>query len=276
MGTMDGVVLFNLGQFETSFWCRSLSLCVSLRNSNQHAFYLPPEATPEARVQTFYNSADRVWRRRRDFDDFDGWRIWLLLLFTCLLEDWIHNIDMMALGSTTSWHGCFFILGHGEGHRLQMTPPRDRPERRLSTASRASGTAGCSVGTFGWLNSLIHWYTGRLYFAFWNRDVNSLALTTSNRRTEEGRVSLEERMLETRRNCGESSVPWQRWCPIHILQEGHTTSARWLMLLPQQKARNLRPSRSSKTKNKWLQPMRRNHGPSMLKAYNLQKNTVLQ
>jgi len=29
-----------------------------------------------------------------------------------------------------------------EGHRLQMTPPRDRPERRLSMASRASGTDG--------------------------------------------------------------------------------------------------------------------------------------
>ena len=113
------------------------------------------------------------------------------------------------------------------------------------------------------LNSLIHWYTGRLYFAFWNRDVNSLALTTSNCR------------METRRECGESSVPWQRWCLIHthILQEGHTTSARWLMLLPQQKTRNLMPSRS-KTNHKWLQPMRTNHGPSMLKAYNLQKTTV--
>ena len=76
------------------------------------------KATPEARVQTFYNSADRVWRRRRDFDNLDGWWIWLLLLLLCLVEDWIHNIDMMALGSTTSWHGYFFYTWAWRGPSL--------------------------------------------------------------------------------------------------------------------------------------------------------------
>lgn len=84
------------------FWCRS-----RVHVSRWWGTLQRPRQRPGCKLSTTQQIEFDVI-----FDDVDGWWIWLLLqlllLFTCLVEDGIHDMDMMALGSTTSWHGCFF------------------------------------------------------------------------------------------------------------------------------------------------------------------------